>query len=188
MNKIILSLLVIQLIYGCSSQPMDPLLLDKMRADEIQSIIKKEGSFLSTLDAVYLVTYFNSENNFISSNDIYMRVDSAHVYHGFDLEKVKVTIQTVAHEKILQVILPLSEPVALDRKTIHTSNTHESYKPKDNDGHPVDVESELTKQVHEVDKKNRTQTEKEAKRLAEQYFELLARKFGLTRAEVQFSS
>lgn len=154
--------------------------------EQINITIKQDARFLATLDAVYLSAFINVTENTIASDDIYMRIDKGTVSYGFDLDNITVRIVQQGDDRVLKVRLPAPQKAALDREALWTHNVHEHYQPLDEKGNELDVAAQLTHQLNEIDRTYGEQTRRETRRLAEQYFDGLAKKFGLRRTEIEF--
>jgi hypothetical protein len=176
-------ILTISILGACSSQDIE----NQMKIEsQIKIKINDDAQFLATLDAIYLLAFVNVKDNMIRSDDIYMRIDRGTISHGFDLDKIKVQVIQEGESRILRLQLPPSKKIALNREMVLNHNVHKKYKPLDDNGKEIDVALRLTKELNEVDQKYNKQTQIEIRKMTEQYFDGLAKKFGLQRAEIEF--
>ncbi|MCF8259270.1 MAG: DUF4230 domain-containing protein [Melioribacteraceae bacterium] len=175
MNKFVKHTVLTILIFsaiGCSESNIE---LER----NLEIKIKEDGAALAQLEAVYGVVFTNQKENWVSSDDIYIRKDMANVYYGYGLEEAKISVVDEDDIKVLKVILPAPKQISVDRKTVSVESTHEDYNPRGPNGEMLNVDLEMNKKLEEISAKYSAKTIEMTKNITKKYFETLAFRFDL---------
>lgn len=151
---------------------------DREIEKEIRTTVIKEGTYISSLEATYLITWTFFIKNLIQSDDIYIQKDKASFKYGFKIDENTIKIIRKNGRKVLQVILPQGERVAIDRNTLSTETTHTGYRPQ-KDGCYIDIDQEINDELDKIDKDYGKEHLKFAKENIKNFFRVLAKKYDL---------
>ena len=173
--KTIRSLIAISLLLILNSCGPNLEVLEK----KIISKIKEDGPSIAHLEAVYSLVFINERDNFITSNDLYVRRDKASIYYGYEIEKIEINIMEENEKRILKVKLPTPKKVSTDRRIVSHFYTHENYTPVDANNNKIDIEQSINQNLDRLSKQYDKKSLENTRNLSSMYFENLAKRFGL---------
>lgn len=150
------------------------------QTEHIRAEIVRESAGIATLQGIYLLTYANYKENVIYSDDVYIERFKISRDYGFTIDDNAIKIIKASPKDILQVRLKKAEGLATDRVAIDTpSKSHQDYRPRNDDGTPVDIDGIINKEIEteipKYEKKNLEFAEDNARNL----FKVLAAKYDL---------
>lgn len=155
---------------------------------QITTKVKEDAVYLAQLEAVYGLVFTNQRENWISSDDIYIRKDLASVYYGYSLDDAEITVKDNEQGvKTLYVNLPVPEKVSIDRRIVSLHSTHDDYQPVDEDEKYINIDEQLNSHLDRVLEKYEERTIEMTKKISRQYFDNLAARFGL-KLELKFEN
>ncbi len=173
-NITVFAMLLLFLLPGCDQQAS----LQEIQ-DHIRTEVLSESSAIASLQAVYLITYTNTQENTFQSDDQYIQIDSVSIDYGFVIEDKSIQVIKGDPKNVLQVRLNKAKPMAPNRVNYATYKTHKDYRPLDDDGKPVDLDVMINK---EIEAELPQYAEKNMKMAAENirnFFKVLAAKYDL---------
>ncbi len=173
MEKLIL-LLIFSLFFVSTCEPEDELI-----RTAVNQRIENDIAYLANIQAVYQITFANHQENFIYSDDIYLRKDLAKVFYGFNINEIEVEIKSVDNSKILSITLPEPQRISIDRKILELESTHLDYKPVDRFGDYIDVDKNINEKLNLVLETYDAKTIELTKKIGRQYFKKIAERFGM---------
>lgn len=141
--------------------------------------IETDIAYLANIQAVYEITFANTQENLIYSDDIYLRKDLAKVFYGFNVNEVKVEFKTENNSKVLVISLPEPERISIDRKVLELESTHSDYTPVDGSGNYINVDKSLNEKLNKVIEAYDPKTIELTKKIGQQYFKKIAERFGM---------
>ena len=153
---------------------------------KIYSKVKQDGPHLAHLETIYGIVFTNQAENWIQSDDIYIRRDRASVFYGYDLDNAEIRVIEGNGQNILQVKLPTPKQISIDRMAVSIDSAHEDYKPKDKEGTLIDVDKKMNGKLDEIVKIYEGKSIEMIKKISQQYFESLSKRFNL-QLDLEFS-
>lgn len=145
---------------------------------KIKSTVIKNSPHLAQMEASYSLGYINFKNNYVRSDDFFIRRDLARVAYGYKLADADISVVEENGKKILSVKLPEPKYIMRDMKTVHLETTHNGFRPEDPDGNLVDIDKYLTDKLNEAIKKYEQKSIDTTKQISKQYFQALAFRYG----------
>ena len=137
------------------------------------------GMMLATLEASYTVTYHQSEEHWITRDDIYYQKDLATIGYGFQFVAGKEPDIIRKGDKCILTATVRNSPFRIqNRQTLVLVSADEGMQLKDDDGRHVDVDRILNKKVEEEERKFRAEHMEIAKSNLKQFFGIYAAKIG----------
>ena len=144
---------------------------DKDIEKEIRDVVAKDGTYIGSLQAIYLITFLDYHDGFLS-DDFYIKKDKVFRNYGFKVDENTIKIIRKNGQKILQVTLPKAEFISEDEKELSLQKT-DGYKPKRDPNKEIRDES---KKMHETYGKKHLELAKEN---IKNIFRVLAKKYDL---------
>ena len=145
---------------------------DKDIEKEIRDVVAKDGTYIASLEASYLITFLDYHDGFLS-DDFYIQKDKVSFDYGFKIDIDKnIKIIRKNGQRILQVTLPKGEPYARGKITLDQQKT-DGYIPK------RDIDKEVAKESEKIQKDYEKQHLKYAKDNIKNFFRVLAQKYDL---------
>lgn len=149
--------------------------------DRVRAEVVKESAGIASLEAIYLVSYMYFQQNWITSDDVYIQKDTVSIDYGFRLDDNCIHVIADGPRKILQVRLKKGEALATNRATIDTpETTHSGYRPKDpKTGVYIDVDAAMNREIDAVKKEYEDRNLKTAEDNIRNFFKIMAAKYDL---------
>ncbi|MDO4839998.1 MAG: hypothetical protein Q3990_04920 [Desulfovibrionaceae bacterium] len=170
----VFAVLLLLLLPGCDQQ----ISLEDIE-DQVRTEVVSEFTGIATLQAIYLITYTNSQENLIQSDDLYIQTDSVSIDYGFVIEDKSIQVIKGDPKNILKVRLNKGKQIAVNRATTETYKTHEDYLPLGDDGKPVDVDVIINQEIKAEVPKYEESNLKLAADNIRNFFKVLAAKYKL---------
>ncbi len=143
--------------------------------NEVIQKIKNDIPALSSCVGIFNVVYCDYNQNWISTDDIYILEGIGEIHYGYDLNKIKFNIYQEGNEKILRVTIPEIEEIARKWKVDNIYRTHRNYNPQNNDPN-----KEINKDLDSRSKQYLQRANKFGKETIKFYFTNIAEIYGLT--------
>ncbi len=171
---------------------------DKTMENKIRAKVATDLPQLAVMDAVYLVQYTNLDTHWYRGDDFYINKSKATRSYGFEMKDVlkNLKIEDVNGKRVLSVRIPMPkkingdgaenrEPVLLVKTKDFKPKSDDKTIPKIADG-SVDVEAVFDDMIDKQERGLSPVLMADAKRYTQIYFDKLAKKFELDKANVDF--
>lgn len=138
----VFALLLLLLLPGCDQQSSLKDIEDKIRTEVVS-----EFSGIATLQGIYLITYTNSQENLLCSDDLYIQTNIVSIDYGFIIDENEIKVIDASPKKKLHVRLNKGKPLATNITSLEPYKTHEDYRPLGKDGKPVDLDLVINQEI-----------------------------------------
>lgn len=170
----IFALLACFLMAGCEDQAA----LKDIEA-QVRAEVFRESAGLASLQAIYIIDYVSLKQNWVRSDDAYIKKDKVEIDYGYQIDDNAIRVVREGARKVLQVRLKKGTTLATNRVELGVETTHKGYIPKDSSGKNIDVDEEINRQLEEAKAQYEGQHLKTAAENIKNFFKVIAAKYGL---------
>lgn len=110
--------------------------------------IRQETPYLANFETMYSLVFTNFRDNWIFSDDFYIRHDQANVFYGYALKDATIKLKREDRKNMLWVQLPDPKQISIDRKIVSIESRHEDYQPIDGQKQPINVDKWMVQHLN----------------------------------------
>ena len=187
----LIRLVIICVIVIIALSGLSGLLIFRLRhSDNLERVIvakiTQETAYLANFETMYSLSFTNFRDNWVLSDDFYIRQDQANVYYGYALKDATIRVKHDDGKNTLFVHLPNPKQISIDRKPVIEESRHENYKPVDSEKREINVDKLMNEELNKAILQYEQRSIEMTKEMSRQYFEALAYRFGLE-LQLEFS-
>lgn len=143
--------------------------------NRIRQEVLSECTAIASLQSVYLLTLVHTQENWVFSDDIYIRKDKAEVDYGFQIDRNAIRVVNEGGRNILRVqLMPVDRPF-INRVKIEENKTHENFQPKT----MGDIDASMNRELDDLESAYKVQNMQLAMKNIKNFFNIVAAKYGL---------